>query len=73
MFVKRSLLVVISLVVGYAATYLFTIAVGTSGEEFWVGSEGPLPFPYFLLVGFFIALALAVWLDKFMRTEILRK
>ncbi len=73
MLVKRMLLIVISLVVGYAATYLITIAVGTSVEEFWMGSEDPLPFPYFLLVGFFIALALAVWLDKFMRTEILRK
>ena len=73
MLAKKILLVVISLVIGYAATYLITILVGTSVEEFWMGSEQPLPFPYFILVGFFIALAAAIWLDKLMGTKILPK
>jgi len=73
MLVKNFLLVAISLVIGYAATYLITILVGTSVQEFWMGSEQPLPFPYFILVGFFIALAVAIWLDKLMGTKILPK
>ena len=73
MLVKRILLVVISLIIGYVATYLITLVLGTSVEEFWMGPEQPVPFPYFILVGFFIALAVAIWLDKFMGTEILPK
>lgn len=68
---KRLLLAVISLVIGYALTYLITLFLGTSVEEFWTGPELPVNIPYFLLVGFFIALAVAIWLDKFMGTEIL--
>ena len=73
MLVKRILLVVISLVIGYVATYLITVLIGTSVEEFWIGSEDPIAFPYFILVGFFIAVAVAIWLDKFMGTKILPK
>lgn len=73
MLFKRLLLVVISLTVGYVLTYLITILLGTSVAEFWMGSESPVPLPYFLLTGFFIALAVAIWLDKFMGTEILPK
>ncbi len=73
MLVKRILLVVISLFIGYVATYLITLLLGTSVEEFWMGTESPIPFPYFILVGFFIAIAAGIWLDKFMGTEILPK
>jgi hypothetical protein len=69
--VRRLLLVVISLVIGYALTYLITLLLGTSVEEFWSGPELPVNIPYFLLVGLFIALAVAIWLDKFLGTEIL--
>lgn len=71
MLVKRVALVVVSLVIGYAATFLITLLLGTSVAEFWMGSEQPVPLPYFLLVGFFIALAVAIWLDKFLGTRIL--
>jgi hypothetical protein len=71
MLVKRVALVVVSLVIGYAATFLITLLLGTSVAEFWMGSEQPVPLPYFLLVGFFIALAVAIWLDKFLGTKIL--
>jgi hypothetical protein len=73
MLVKRILLVVISFFIGYVATYLITILLGTSVEEFWMGTEQPIAFPYFILVGFFIAIAAGIWLDKFMGTEILPK
>ncbi len=73
MLVKRILLVVISFIIGYVATYLITLLLGTSVEEFWMGTESPIPFPYFILVGFFIAIAAGIWLDKFMGTEILPK
>lgn len=71
MIVKRIVLVIVSLLIGYGATYLITVLLGTSVEEFWIGSEDPVAIPYFLLTGFFIALAAAIWLDKFMGTEIL--
>ena len=73
MILRRILLIVISLFIGYVLTYLITLLLGTSVEEFWMGSEEPLPFPYFLLTGFFIAIAAGIWLDKFMGTEILPK
>ena len=71
MLVKRILLVVISLAVGYAITYLLTLLLGTTVAEFWVGPEQPVQIPYFILVGLFIAIAGGRWLDKFMKTEIL--
>ena len=73
MLMKRILLLVVSLVIGYVATYLITLLLGTSVEEFWMGSEEPIAFPYFILVGFFIAIGVGIWLDKFMGTEILPK
>ena len=73
MLVKRLLLVVISLIIGYAATYLITVLLDTTVAEFWTGPEQPVAIPYFLLVGFFIAVAVGIWLDKFMGTEILPK
>ena len=71
MLMKRIALLIISLIIGYAITYLIVVLMGTSVEEFWMGPEEPVSIPYFLLVGFFIALAASIWLDKFMGTEIL--
>ncbi len=71
MLMKRIALLIISLIIGYAITYLIVVLLGTSVEEFWMGPEEPVSIPYFLLVGFFIALAASIWLDKFMGTEIL--
>ena len=73
MLVKRILLIVISLVIGYAVTFLITVLLDTTVAEFWQGPEQPVPIPYFILVGLFIALAAAIWLDKFMSTEILSR
>ncbi|MGB3715628.1 MAG: hypothetical protein WA996_14445 [Candidatus Promineifilaceae bacterium] len=73
MLMKRIALLIISLIIGYAITYLIVVLLGTSVEEFWMGPEEPVSIPYFLLVGFFIALAASIWLDKFMGTEILPK
>lgn len=69
---KRILLVGISLAIGYGLTFfIVTVLLNTTIPEFWVGPEQPVQIPYFVLVGFFIALAAAIWLDKFMKTEIL--
>jgi hypothetical protein len=74
MLVKRVLLVVLSLAIGYGVTYfIVTVLLNTTVAEFWVGPEMPLNIPYFLLVGLFIALAVSIWLDKFMGTKILPK
>ena len=71
---KRILLVVLSLAIGYAVTYfIVTVLLDTTVAEFWVGPEQPVKIPYFFLVGFFIAVAVSIWLDKFMGTEILPK
>jgi hypothetical protein len=68
---KRIILIVISLVIGYAATFLITVLLDTTVAEFWTGPEHPVQIPYFILVGFFIAVGVGIWLDKFMKTEIL--
>ncbi len=74
MLVKRILLVVLSLAIGYGVTYfIVTVLLNTTVAEFWVGPELPVNIPYFLLVGLFIALAVSIWLDKFMGTKILPK
>jgi biotin transporter BioY len=74
MIVRRILLLVISLAIGYAATYLIVeFVLGTTVAEFWRGPEEPYNIHYFLLVGFFLALAVGIWLDKFMGTKILPK
>lgn len=74
MLVRRILLAVLSLVIGYAATYLIVIfLLDTTVAEFWRGPEQPFEIPYFLFVGFFLALAVGIWLDKFLGTEILPK
>ncbi len=72
MLARRILLIALSLAIGYAATYLLVIfLLETTVAEFWRGPEEPYKIHYFLFVGFFLALAAAIWFDKFLRTEIL--
>lgn len=71
-FVRRILLTLISLAIGYGLTFfIVTVLLGTTVPEFWLGPEQPVQIPYFILVGFFIAVAVGIWLDKFLKTEIL--
>lgn len=65
MLVKRILLAVISLVFGVVVTIGITLAIGTTPAEYGGG--------YFFFTSLTLALALAIWLDKFMQTEILPK
>lgn len=65
MLVKRLILAVISLVVGYGLTFLITIAMGTTIAEY-----GGI---YTFFTALSLACALGIWLDKFMGTELLPK
>lgn len=70
--VRRILLLLISLAIGYGLTFIIVVVLlNTSVPEFWLGPEQPVKIPYFILVGLFIALGVGIWLDKFMKTEIL--
>ena len=64
MFVKRLILVLISLAVGVATTYGSVVFILDTIPS-WYGGM------YFFLTVMFIAIALGIWLDKFMGTEIL--
>ncbi|MEW5986308.1 MAG: hypothetical protein AB1791_06715 [Chloroflexota bacterium] len=70
MLVKRLMLAVISLVAGTTLTFVITLLLGTTPAEFGLTLEG---IPYFLFTALSFALAIAIWLDKFMGTEILPK
>ena len=64
MLLKRLLLVAISLTVGAAVTYALVVFVlGTTVVEYGAF--------YFFMTAFFLALALGIWLDKFMGTDLL--
>jgi ABC-type polysaccharide/polyol phosphate export permease len=65
MLVKRLLLAVISIAFGVAVTFGIVLWVGTTPDEY--GGA------YFTLTALALAIALGVWLDKFMATEILPK
>lgn len=65
MLVKRLLLAVISLAVGFVLTVLITRLIGTTPAEY--GSI------YMIFTSLSLALALGIWLDKFMGTNILPK
>lgn len=65
MLVKRLILAVISLVFGVVATLLIVWGIDTTPAEY-----GTI---YFIFTALSLALALAIWLDKFMATEILPK
>jgi hypothetical protein len=63
MLLKRIAVIVISLVLGAAITVGLVTLLGTTVAEY-----GML---YFSLTSFFIAAAIAIWLDKFMGTDFL--
>ncbi|MCA9935298.1 MAG: hypothetical protein H6662_14850 [Ardenticatenaceae bacterium] len=63
MLVKRIILVVISLAVGAGATAVITLLIGTTPAEYGL--------IYFMFTSLFIGIALGIWLDKFMQTELL--
>ena len=65
MLVKRLILVVISLGFGVLATFGIVLAIGTTPAVY-----GPL---YFGFTSLALAVALGIWLDRFMGTEILPK
>lgn len=70
--IRRVLLVIIALVLGYGLTaVIVTQILDTTIPEYAWGPEFPIPLPYFFLTGLFFALGFAVWLDKFLDTEVL--
>lgn len=64
MFVKRLLLAFISIAVGVVTTQLIVVFILDTIASHY-GST------YYFLTVVFIAIALGIWLDKFMGTEIL--
>jgi len=71
--IRRLVLAVISLVLGYALTiFVVQILLQTTIPEYMWGPEHP-PLPYFFLTGLFSAFFFALILDKFMQTELLGK
>ena len=65
MLVKRLLLAVISIAFGVLVTLGIVELIGTTPGEYGVG--------YFTFTALCLAIFLAIWLDKFMATEILPK
>ncbi|KAA3664576.1 MAG: hypothetical protein DWQ04_05000 [Chloroflexi bacterium] len=68
MLVKRLLLIVISLVAGFVLTYAIVVApfiADTNLEEFG--------FSYTFFTTLSLGIAVGIWLDKFMGTDILPK
>ena len=63
MLVKRILLVIISLGFGVVATFGIVLAIGTTPQVY-----GTI---YFTFTALALAIALAIWLDKFLGTKIL--
>lgn len=65
MLVKRLILAVVSIAFGVIATWVITYLIGTTPPEF--GGT------YFTFTALALAIALGIWLDKFMETDILPK
>lgn len=65
MLAKRLILAVISFGLGFGITVLITKLIGTTPAEF-----GAI---YMFFTSLTIGLAIAIWLDKFMKTNILPK
>ena len=65
MLIKRLILAIISIAFGVIVTIAITLLIGTTPAEY--GSI------YFLLTALALAVALGVWLDKFMGTQLLPK
>jgi hypothetical protein len=63
MLVKRILLVIISIAFGVGATFGIVLLIGTTPQIYGGG--------YFFFTALALAIALGIWLDKFMGTEIL--
>ena len=65
MLVKRIILFVISLAVGGGVTGAVVLLIGTTPAEYG--------FAYFFFTMLCLAIVVAIWLDKFMNTELLPK
>ena len=65
MLVKRLVLAAISIGVGFGLTILITMLIGTTPAEY-----GAI---YMIFTTLSLAVALGIWLDKFMGTQILPK
>ena len=65
MLVKRLILAIISIAFGVIVTTGITLLIGTTPAEY-----GAI---YFTLTSLALAVALGVWLDKFMGTKLLPK
>ncbi len=65
MLVKRILLIIISLAFGVLATLGIVLLIGTTPAVY--GSA------YFFFTALALAIALGIWLDRFMGTQILPK
>jgi len=65
MLLKRLLLAVIAFGIGFGLTVLITMLIGTTPAEY-----GPI---YMFFTTLTLGLAIAIWLDKFMGTNILPK
>ena len=65
MIVKRLILTIISITFGIVVTTGITVLIGTTPAEYGM--------IYFTLTSLSLAVALGVWLDKFMLTKILPK
>lgn len=74
MLIRRTLLVVIAFIFGFAATHLALWLMNTTPQEFglWFGTEGD-GIAYYPLTIIFFALGIAIWLDKWLDTQILPK
>ncbi len=66
MLIKRLLLVIISLFIGFLATWAIIITVAESNLQIY----GPW---YTFFTSLAIGCAVGIWLDKFMGTELLKK
>lgn len=65
MLVKRLLLAAISIAVGLGLTVLITMLIGTTPAEYGA--------VYMIFTSLSLAIALGIWLDKFMGTNLLPK
>lgn len=65
MLIRRLILAIISIAFGIVVTIGITILIGTTPAEY-----GTI---YFTLTSLALAVALGVWLDKFMLTKLLPK
>lgn len=74
MLVRRTILAVISLGLGVIVTEISLILMNTDRVEYglYFGTDGD-GLPYYPLTIIFFALFFALWLDKFLKTEILPK